>query len=159
MSPSTVATFVCLLPKPSFARNPPPSSAGSGPRALCQLAPTVSPPQSVKGLRSFIGAYKVLGRVLPNCSDVVDPLECTLTGLQSNDKLPWDENLTLKFKTAQEHLSRHKSIVLPCSSDTLWIVTNGSVTKRGLGATVVSCANTKSPGFPVRLRHYQLLLL
>ena len=85
---------------------------------------------------SFIGAYKVLGRVLPNCSDAVDPLECALTGLQSNDKLPWDENLTLKFKTAQEHLSRHKSIVLPCPSDTLWIVTNGSITKRGLGATL-----------------------
>ena len=80
----------------------------------------------MKGLRSFTGAYKVLGCVLPNCSDVVDPLECTLTGLQSNDKLLWDENLTLKFTTAQEHLSRHKSIVLPCPSDT----------KRGLGATL-----------------------
>ena len=94
------------------------------------------PPQSVKGLRSFIGAYKVLGHVLPNCSDVVDPLECALTGLQSNDKLLWDENLTLKFQTAQEHLSTHKSIVLPCPSDILWIVTDGSVTKRGLGITL-----------------------
>ena len=71
-------------------------------------------PQSVKGLRSFIGAYKVFGRVLPNCSDVVDPLECALTSLQSYDKLLWDENLTRKFKTAQQHQSRHKSIVLPC---------------------------------------------
>ena len=26
-----------------IARNPPPSSAGSAPKALCQLAPTVSP--------------------------------------------------------------------------------------------------------------------
>ena len=93
-------------------------------------------PHSVKGLRSFIGTYKVLGRVLPNCSDVVDPLEFALTGLQSSDKLLWDENLTLKFKTAQEHLSKHKSIVLPCPSDTLWIVPDGSVTKRGLGATL-----------------------
>ena len=60
----------------------------------------------------------------------------------SNDKLLGDENLTLKFKTVQEHLSRHKSIVLPCPSDTLWIVTAESVTKRGLGATLyVSCAS------------------
>ena len=94
------------------------------------------PRQSVKGLRSFIGTYKVLGRVLPNCSDVVDPLECALTGLQSNDQLLWDDNLTLRFKTAQQHLSRHKSIVLPCPSDTLWIVTDGSVTRRDLGATL-----------------------
>ena len=90
----------------------------------------------MKGLRSFIGTYKALGRVLPNCSDTVDPLECTLIGLQSNDKLLWDENLTLKFKTAQENLYRHKSIVLPCPSDTLWIATNGSITKRGLSATL-----------------------
>ena len=74
--------------------------------------------------------------MFPNCSDRVDPLECTLTGLQSNDKLLWDENLTLRFKTAHHYLSRHKSIVLPCPSDTLWIVTVGSVTKRGLGATL-----------------------
>ena len=33
-------------------------------------------------------------------------------------------------------ISNHKSIVLPCLSDTLWIVTDGSVTKRGLGATL-----------------------
>lgn len=32
-------------------------------------------PQSVKCLCSFIGVYKVLSRMLPNCSDVVDPLE------------------------------------------------------------------------------------
>ena len=52
----------------------------------------------MRGLRSFIAAYKVLGRVLPNCLDVVNPLECALTGLQSNDKLLWDENLTFMFK-------------------------------------------------------------
>ena len=68
------------------------------------------PHQSVKGLCSFIGTYKGLGRMLQNCSDVVDPLECPLTGLQSNDKLLWDE-LSLSLKTALEHLSRHKSIV------------------------------------------------
>ena len=33
------------------------------------------PPQSVQGLRSFIGAYKVLSCVLPNRSDLVDPLK------------------------------------------------------------------------------------
>ena len=131
------------------------------------------PPQSVKGLCFFIGPCKILSHVLPNCSDVVDPLECALTGLQSNDKLLWDEHLTLKFKSAQEHLSRHKSTVLPCPSDTLWIVTDllprevlvlhcmsgMPVIFTQLDSTVASCANTKSPGFPMRLRPYQLLLL
>lgn len=92
----------------------------------------------MKGLRSFIGAYKVLGCVLSNFSHVVDFLECALTGLRSNDKLLWDENLilTVKLKTAHGHLSRHKSIVLQCPSDSHWIVTDGSVTKRGLSATL-----------------------
>ena len=138
--------------------------------AVLQSCP---PPQSVKGLRSFIGAYKVLSRVLPNCSDIVDPLESSLTGLQSSDKLLWDENLTFRFKSAQEYLSKHKSIVLPRPSDILWIVTDGSVTKRGLGATLYvtrdsrlylagftapSCGNTKSPGSPARSKPYPLLL-
>ena len=111
---------------------------------------------------SFIGAYKVLGRVLPNCSDAVDPLECALTGLQSNDKLPWDENLTLKFKTAQEHLSRHKSMVLPCPSDTLWIVTDGSVTKRRLGATLYvsrACRLHLAGFYSGKLRKHQVTWL
>ena len=110
----------------------------------------------MKGLCSFIGAYKVLGRVLPNCSDIVDPLECALTGLQSNDQLLWDENLTLRFKTAQQHLSRHKSIVLPCPSDTLWIVTDGSVTKRGLDATLyVSLLQWQAAQTPSQLASLQ----
>ena len=50
------------------------------------------PPSTVKGLRSFISAYKVLSHVLPNCSNVIDPLKCALTGLQSSNRLPWDEN-------------------------------------------------------------------
>lgn len=75
------------------------------------------PPQSVKGLSSFIAAYNALGHMLPNCSNVVDPLECALTGLQFNDKLLWDRNLTLRFKTTQEHISRHMS--MHCSSSFL----------------------------------------
>ena len=90
----------------------------------------------MQGLRSFIGANKVLSSVHPNCSGVVDPLECILSGLQSTDKLLWDENLTLRFKTSQEYISKHKSIVLHCPSDILWIVTYESVTKRGLGVTL-----------------------
>ena len=90
----------------------------------------------MKGLRSFIGAYKVLSHVLPNCSNVIDPLECALTGLQSSDRLLWDENLTSRFKSVQDFLSNHKAIVLPHPSDTLWIVRDGSVNRRGLGATL-----------------------
>ena len=40
------------------------------------------------------------------------------------------------FKLAQTSLSKHKSIALPKPSDKLWIVTDGSVSKRGIGATL-----------------------
>ncbi|XP_044173496.1 uncharacterized protein LOC114951707 [Acropora millepora] len=119
-------------------------------------------PSTVKGLRSFIGAYKVLSRVLPNCSNVIDPLECALTGLQSSDRLMWDENLTSRFKSAQDFLSNHKAIVLPRPSDTLWIVTDGSVTRRGLGATLyVSRVNQLHLAgfFSAKLRKHQVTWL
>ena len=47
-------------------------SLSASPHRIAVL--TSCPPlQSVKGLRSFIDAYKVLSCVLPNCSDLVDP--------------------------------------------------------------------------------------
>ena len=119
-------------------------------------------PSTVKGLRSFIGAYKVLSRVLPNCSNVIVPLECALTGLQSSDRLMWDENLTSRFKSAEDVLSNHKAIVLPRPSDTLWIVTDGSVTRRGLGATLyVSRVNQLHLAgfFSAKLRKHQVTWL
>ena len=44
-------------------------------------------PDTVHGLRSFIGAYKVLGRVLPKCSQLVGPLDTAIAGKQSQDKI------------------------------------------------------------------------
>jgi len=94
------------------------------------------PPNSVKGMRSFIGSYKVLSRVLPSCSALIDPLECAIAGLQTQDKLTLDETLLHQFQKAQQALSSTKEITLPRPSDELWIVTDGSVTKHGLGATL-----------------------
>ena len=94
------------------------------------------PPTTVKGLRSFIGAYKVLSRVLPQCSHLIDPLECAISGLQSSDTIKWDDDLHQKFTGAKKALHTSKSIVRPRPSDRLWIVTDGSVSQRSLGATL-----------------------
>ena len=64
--------------------------------------------------------------MLLNCSNIIDPLECALTGLQCTER----------FKSVQDFLSNHKGIVIPRPSDTLWIETDGSVTRRGLSATL-----------------------
>ncbi|XP_041372771.1 uncharacterized protein LOC121386039 [Gigantopelta aegis] len=39
-----------------------------------------SVPPTIKGLRSFIGAYKVLARVLPGCASVLSPLDDITVG-------------------------------------------------------------------------------
>ncbi|CAB3984112.1 Hypothetical predicted protein [Paramuricea clavata] len=94
------------------------------------------PPDTVRGLRSFIGAYKVLGRVVPQCAHIIAPLESAIAGQQSCDKIKWSDTLSQQFKFAQSSLANNKSITLPKPSDKLWIVTDGSVTKRGIGATL-----------------------
>ena len=123
---------------------------------------TCPPPSTVKGLRFFIGAYKVLSRVLPNCSDSINPLKYSIAGLQSQDKLPWDESLTHSFQAAQQALASHKSITLPRPTDNLWIVTDASVTKRGLGATLYVTRNDHlylAGFFSAKLRKHQVTWL
>ena len=44
----------------------------ANPHRIAVLA-SCPPHATVKGVRSFIGAYKVLSRVLPNCSNVIAP--------------------------------------------------------------------------------------
>ena len=126
-------------------------SLSASPHSIAALA-TGSPPESVKGMRSFIGAYKVLSRALPHCSQLVDPLESSLANLQSHDHVQWDDNLRQKFTAAQDALNTHKSIVLPRASDQLWIVTDGSVTW-SRNATL-NYASIKSHGYHVRLKRY-----
>ena len=58
------------------------------------------PPHDVKGLCSFIGAYKVFSRVLPYCLEVVDPLECILWPPVYRETTVGREPSTFRFKTA-----------------------------------------------------------
>ena len=94
------------------------------------------PPDTVRELRSFIGAYRVLSRVLPNCFAHTSPLESAVAGYQFQDKIVWTDDLYQKFYSAQKDLSTHKSITLPRADDQIWIVTDGSVTRQGIGATM-----------------------
>ena len=72
-------------------------------------------PETVSRMRSFIGAYKVLARVLPNCSRVMAPLDDIVVGRQSNETISWSEDLT----TAQLALSSNRTITLPKPNDLL----------------------------------------
>ena len=95
-----------------------------------------SQPSTTKGLRSFLGAYKVLARVLPGCARLLQPLEKMTHGKKSADKLAWDESTKDAFKRAQDHLQLAKVITLPNEADQLWLVTDGASSNAGIGATL-----------------------
>ena len=100
-------------------------------------------PKTTKGLRSFIGAYKVLARVLPNCATLLRPLDRATHGKKSADKIVWDETTIESFEKAQKHLANNKAIVLPKESDQLWLITDGASSTRGLGATLYALRDGK----------------
>ena len=119
-------------------------------------------PDTVHGLRSFIGAYKVLGRVLPNCSQLLSPLDDAIAGHSSQEHINWSDELIEAFSKAQGHLSKSRSIMLPKPSDHVWIVTDGSVSKRGLGATLYVTRDGKlflAGFFSAKLRKHQVTWL
>lgn len=93
-------------------------------------------PNTVKDMRSFVGAYKVLSRVIPQCAFYLKELENSIAGLQSSDKVSWNEELKQMFMKARNALSHRKAITLPRLGDHLWIVTDGASVGTGLGATL-----------------------
>ena len=136
-------------------------SLSASPHRVAVLAKSPLP-DTVHGLRLFIGAYKVLGQVLPKCSQLVGPLDTAIAGKQSQDKILRTDELIKHFHNAQGALSSHKLITLPQPSDQLWIVTDGSVSQRGIGATLYVSRNDKlqlAGFFSAKLRKHQVTWL
>ena len=133
----------------------------ASPHRIATLSSCVHP-QTVLGLRSFIGAYKVLGRVIPQCSKVLAPLESCIAGRKSQYVLHWSDNTREAFRVAQNTLSTNISITLPRPSDQLWIVTDGSVILHGIGSTLYVSRNgqTRLAGFfSAKLKKHQVTWL
>ena len=133
----------------------------ASPHRISALA-ACPPPKTVTGLRSFIGAYKVLARVLKNAAVVLAPLDDAVAGRESKELVLWSDELTAAFNNAQSALSSAKAITLPRPTDQLWIVTDGAVRKPGLGATLYITRNdtVKVAGyFSAKLRQNQSMWL
>ena len=98
-------------------------------------------PLTVKAMRSFVGAYKMLARVVPGCSALLAPFDSVTGGRQSSEHIEWNDSLQEAFKRAKDKLQTRKTITLPRSTDELWLVTDGSVKQCGLGATLYVMRN------------------
>ena len=135
-------------------------SAGSlsaSPHRLNTLA-TYPEPSTVGRMRSFIGAYKVLSRVLPGCSNYLTPLDAVTAGRSSQESINWTDDLRTAFRSAQTALSSALTITLPRPEDQLWIVTDGAVRDPGIGATLYVTRRDKlhvSGFFSAKLRGSQ----
>ena len=85
-----------------------------------------SQPTTTKGLRSYLGAYKILARVIPDCAKFLQPLEQLTHGKKSADKIEWNDSSIDAFKRSQDHLQSSRVISLPKENDQLWVVTDGA---------------------------------
>ncbi|XP_014678553.1 PREDICTED: uncharacterized protein LOC106818350 [Priapulus caudatus] len=133
----------------------------ASPHRIASLS-TCEPPMSVKAMRSFIGAYKVLARVIPSCANIVAPFDDMMAGKSSQDKIEWTEQLQDTFRRAQKLLSSNKTITLPTPDDVLWIVTDGAVKNHGIGATLYVTRNDRirlAGFFSAKLRKHQVTWL
>ena len=116
-------------------------------------------PLTVKAMRSFVGAYKMLARVIPGCSALLAPFDSVTGGRQSSEHIVWNDSLQEAFKRAKDKLQTRKTITLPRSTDELWLVTDGSVKQCGVGATLYVMRNDtlKLAGFfSAKLRGRQI---
>ena len=101
-----------------------------------------SPPETVKGLRSFVGAYNFITRVLPYYSDKLDTLEQMISSHKSG-KIEWSPSLLQSFNDAKSHLKEAKSIVLPRSDDQLYIISDAALRCSGIGSALYVVRNNQ----------------
>ena len=114
----------------------------ASPHRIAALA-SCRKPETAEHLKSFIGAYNVLSRVIPQCSALLSPLNTVVAGRQSHERISWSDDVLAFFYHAQSALSANCSISLPRPDDQLWIIADGAVKTLGIGATLYVTSNNK----------------
>ena len=84
----------------------------ASPHRIAALA-SCPEPDTVSRMRSFIGAFKVLSRVLPGCSALLAQLDDSVAGRESKKSIQWTDDLRTSFHNAQAALSTARTITLP----------------------------------------------
>lgn len=102
---------------------------------------TADPPKTVKGLRSWIGAYKHMKACISQYSALLSPLEAAVGRRESREEIVWSSELLRHFDTAKTALSQVKAITTPRPSDQLIITSDGAVRNRGIGSILYVVRN------------------
>lgn len=120
---------------------------------------TATPPTTVKGLRSWIGAVKHLKPCIPQYSSILSPLESAVGGKESRDRLQWTTDLTSSFEAAKLALHNLKPIFYPKPTDQLVITTDAASSNGGIGSVlfIIRDGETKLGGyFSLKMKSFQL---
>ena len=72
----------------------------ASPHCIATLA-SCQKPENVYRLRSFIGAFKVLSRVIPGCSSLLSKLDDAVAGRQSKEQIQWTDELHTRYSILQ----------------------------------------------------------
>lgn len=100
--------------------------------AACPFSNTVAQ------MKSFIGAFKVLSRVISGCSTLLINLGDAVAGRESKESIQWTVDLHSSFT---KHRQPSHKLAPSHYPDQLWIVTDGAVRTPGIVATLyLSCA-------------------
>ena len=116
-------------------------------------------PTTVGQLRSYIGSFKFLSRVISSYSDVLSPLDEIAAGRKSTEKITWTDSMINAFRLSQKQISSASIILLPRPDDQLQIITDASQSKSGIAATLYVIRHGKaSVGgfFNAKLRPHQV---
>ena len=97
---------------------------------------TCDTPATVKGLRSWIGAYKHVKSCVQKYSSLLSPLETLVAGKESQQRISWTNDLKQAFAAAQKALAHPKAITIPRTSDKLIITNDGAVRNGGIGSVL-----------------------
>ena len=101
-------------------------SLSASPHRIAALS-VVEPPSTVKSLRSFIGAYKHLGRVIRWHSNFMNPLDQMVAGRDSKERINWTDESLKQFEEAKASLQSCVPIYIAKPSDQIWIQTDGAL--------------------------------
>ena len=92
--------------------------------------------ENVKQMRSFLGAFRVVTCCIPSYSTYLSKLEDAIAGKDSTDKVVWNDDLSMAFKSAQSVLKNTKTITLPHPDDQLLLVSDACNSPAAVGSTL-----------------------
>ena len=95
-------------------------------------------PQTITGLRSFLGGMRFHKRCLQGVDNVSQPLDEACPATKSGkDKIDWTPEMTTAFEKCQEIMKSPKSVVVPRTDDQLVQVADGALHLPAVGSILV----------------------